>query len=369
MNKNKRIKTVLSLAVMAIATLAAVPANAATMSASDTAPAVNNLDIANLGAQVALDKWWADTKASGYPKGQTFTTGSDNSLLNAITYQISDTQKAEPTKGYVIRVGTIDRVVPGDSSTWVFTEIYSETATQDFTWNSSEYMTWTFDEPVLLSPGTEYGIDVGMTTSTSAWQTGIPYIVVTNDEYAGGTRYMSGTAGNGVGDTTMNNVSRDMKFHLDISVDDPLAPTVDIGDNWITWSGKAVTLDPNNITNNDPLEPQLTYLWTAEPANGVVFSDETAETTDVTITKNTNNPSIVTIALAVTRPGSVAITDTITIDVYDDACTAGIAAGVAVFDKTDMDGNCITDLADFAVLADDWLEDYAITAPVDKPGA
>ena len=88
----------------------------------------------------------------------------------ALTYQITSTQKAEPTKTYVIRVGTVD--VPGAT----FTQIYSETATQTFTWNASEYVTWTFDSPLLLSANTEYGIDVGMTSSTSAWQTGIPYI-------------------------------------------------------------------------------------------------------------------------------------------------------------------------------------------------
>ena len=77
-------------------------------------------------------------------------------------------QKAEPTKTYVIRVVTD---VGG-----VFTEIHSETATQDFFWAGGEYMTWTFDSPVLLAPNTEYGIDVGMISSTSDWQSGIPYL-------------------------------------------------------------------------------------------------------------------------------------------------------------------------------------------------
>jgi alpha-galactosidase len=186
------------------------------------------------------DKWWADAKASGRPKGQTFATGDTELLLRALTYQVTSTQKAEPTKQYVIRVGTINRVNPGDSTTWKFTQIYSERATQDFFWAGGEYMTWTFNIPVLLSPNTEYGVDVGMTSSTSAWQTGIPYLNRTADECAGGTRYMSGTGGLGIGDTTMNNVGGDMIFHLDLV--HPMSPspddgaTVPAGDVVLSWT-------------------------------------------------------------------------------------------------------------------------------------
>jgi hypothetical protein len=203
--------------LIAVAMVAlAVSANAATMSSGLTAPGVDSLDIANYGAVTGTDKWWNDAATSGRPKGQTFTPGTD-ALLNAITYQITGTQKAEPTKTYVVRVSTVNRVDPGNSATWVLTPIRSETATQNFTWNSSEYMTWTLDTPLSLSANTEYGIDVGMTSTTSTWQTGIPYLNRTGNAYAGGTRYMSGTTGLGIGDTTMNNVSGDMKFHLDMS--------------------------------------------------------------------------------------------------------------------------------------------------------
>ena len=212
---------------MAMAFIASA-AVAATCSVSATAPAVDEDDIANFGAQAATDKWWNDTKTSGYPKGQTFTTDSDGSILNGITFEISDTQSAEITKEYIIRVSTVNRVDPADSSTWELTPIATETATQNVQWigatkaanqgvAAAPFMTWTFDAPVTLAGDTEYGIDLGMTSTTSGWQTGIPYIIVTNDEYAGGTRYMSGTAGAGIGDTTMNNTSRDLKFHLDMS--------------------------------------------------------------------------------------------------------------------------------------------------------
>ncbi|MHC4097995.1 MAG: sialate O-acetylesterase [Planctomycetota bacterium] len=233
-----RIKTILAFTVVAM-TFFATSAKAATMSASLTAPTVDSVDIANYGTVTGTDKWWNDAKVSGYPKGQTFTTGSTEVVLRALTYQITSTQKAEPTKTYVIRVGTVN------VSAATFTQIYTETATQDFRWNASEYMTWTLDTPLLLSPNTEYGIDVGMTSSTSGWQTGIPYINRTADEYAGGTRYMSGTTGLGLGDTTMNNISGDMIFHLDLV--HPMDPSPDDG----------ATVPAGNVELN----------WTNLPAN------------------------------------------------------------------------------------------------------
>ena len=193
-------------------------ANAASFSSSATAPTIDGEDIANFAASTGTDKWWPDTgKTAGYPKGQTFTTGASGLLLNALTYQVNQDNGVQPTKEYVIRVGTINRVDPGDSSTWIFTEIYSETATQTDPYNDEDFITFTLDTPVTLNASTEYGVDVGMTSSTSHWSTGIPYLYRTGDAYAGGTRYMSGTAGAGIGDTTMNNVSGDMVFHLDLA--------------------------------------------------------------------------------------------------------------------------------------------------------
>ena len=198
---------VLSVAA-AILGLSASPAHAASASASLISPPVDGADIANLGFPETLaDKWWNDTKASGATRGQTFTTGSADVLLNAITYQIVSSQKAEPTKTYVIRVGTF--------SGSTFTEIYRETAVQTFTWNASEYMTWAFDSPVFLSANSAYAIDVAMLSSTSDWPTGIPYLSTNGNTYAGGAYFTSG--GSGVGNSVINiNTSYDRVFHLDM---------------------------------------------------------------------------------------------------------------------------------------------------------
>ncbi len=194
------------LAAAALSVLAAAAASAASMSAGPAAPVIDGQDIANYGPATGTDKWWNDSPASGYPKGQTFTTGNGAVRLKAITYQTSSAAMA--TKTYVVRVGT----VTGSA----FKQVHSETASQNFTWNAGDYMTWTLDEPLLLAANTTYGIDVGMRTSTSTWQTGIPYLNRTGNSYPGGTRYMSGTTGLGLGDTTMNNMSGDMIFHLDL---------------------------------------------------------------------------------------------------------------------------------------------------------
>ncbi|MCF7956334.1 MAG: hypothetical protein K9M75_11065, partial [Phycisphaerae bacterium] len=47
---------------------------------------------------------------------------------------------------------------------------------------------------------------------------------------------------------------------------DPNLPDVDSGDDWISWSGQAVTLAPV-VVNNDTEVPQrtLSYVWTADP--------------------------------------------------------------------------------------------------------
>ncbi len=56
------------------------------------------------------------------------------------------------------------------------------------------------------------------------------------------------------------------------------------------------------------------------------------------------------------------------IDVYEDACTvAHIVLGKGVDYPADLDGNCQIGPGDLAILAAQWLVDYEITEPVDKP--
>ena len=112
---------------------------------------------------------------------------------------------AEPVKTYVIRVGKV--------SGSTFTGIHIETATQTFTSGVGEYMTWTFDSPVPLSANTTYAVDIGMTGSTSSYETGIPYLNCTADKYAGGVQYTSGKKGVGEAKIRLQG-GHDRIFHL-----------------------------------------------------------------------------------------------------------------------------------------------------------
>ena len=154
---------------------------------------------------------------------------------------------------------------------------------------------------------------------------------------------------------------------LDIVPSDPNLPSVNAGDDMIAWSGLEVQLTPT-VVNNDPNEPQgtLTYAWSEDPGDGVVFSDPNTLAPTVTITKATLNPSPVKLTLAVTLEGVDTVSDTMTIDVYDDACKASRGNGHE-YAVTDFDGNCVTSLGDFALLAEKWLADYTLTEPAPKP--
>jgi len=134
----------------------------------------------------------------------------------------------------------------------------------------------------------------------------------------------------------------------------------------VTWSGQAVQLDPN-VVNNDPVQPTLSYLWNADPDDGVVFSATNIEAPTVTITKATDNPSTVQLTLSVSRPGSSPVTDSMEIDVYDTACLAAIDTDTTNFDHTDFNGDCTTNLEDLAVTAVSWIRDYLLTEPEPKP--
>ncbi len=215
--------------------------HAASMSASPTPPAMTGSDISNYAAPTGSDKWWAENSTgAGSAKGQTFETGDTGLLLRAVTYQVTASQKAEPTKAYAIRVGS----VVGS----IFTEIHAETATQTFTWNGGEYMTWTFDTPAQLDANTTYGVDVGMTSSTSGWRSGIPYINITANAYPSGGRYSSGQLGVGTTNLSLSG-SSDRVFHLDLA--HPMLPSpesgtiVSAGDVTLTWTNMAANVGSN----------------------------------------------------------------------------------------------------------------------------
>jgi len=77
------------------------------------------------------------------------------------------------------------------------------------------------------------------------------------------------------------------------------------------------------------------------------------------------NTRIVTMALGVSYGDNpTPVEDTMKIYVYDDACKAAIAAGLAATGSGNVDGDCDTDIDDLAELIVGWLVDTTITEPV-----
>lgn len=205
---------VLAAATMAGLSLTAGPTDAATFSSSATPPTVDGADVANLGAQSGTDKWFFqsgnEVDPADWAKGQTFTTGAATLLLNALTYKIASGNKKTAPTTYTIRIG-----MPSGTT---FNQVFSETCSQTADTAAGDYVTWTFGAPVLLLPDTTYAIDVAMVSGTT-WQTGIPYLSFTADNFAGGQFYNSGPAGgSGGGPTISLNAARDRVFHLDLAV-------------------------------------------------------------------------------------------------------------------------------------------------------
>jgi arylsulfatase A-like enzyme len=157
---------------------------------------------------------------------------------------------------------------------------------------------------------------------------------------------------------------------------DPTTPSVDAGIDMITWSGEPVQLDPTVVNNSDP-PTDLTYAWSADtPPAGVTVEFDPIDpiaandpTPTVMITKPLDGiPVTVTLRLAVNNVGrpDPPVTNTLTIDVYDNACEVAKAGGSGEDNPGDFDGNCITDANDLAELAAKWLNGNALTAPVAK---
>ena len=190
-------------------------------------------------------------------------------------------------------------------------------------------------DPVNLIPSTRT-----KTTTKAAW-------LIADGEWASGTYYTS----------NISSVIAEL-------VDDP---------NWV--SGSSLTLyiyqDPNNASVGHRSAHDYNVLL---PDEGPMLT--------VKATPNSATPvsATVTLTFAVNDGTNPALTDTMTIDMYEDACAAAIAAGPLPGDfnlDCEVDPDDLQwlaegwlagkDLADFADLAADWLiGNYELTVPVEK---
>ena len=98
-----------------------------------------------------------------------------------------------------------------------------------------------------------------------------------------------------------------------MGVSDPNLPSVDAGVDMITWSGEPIPVDPNIVEAEGSDWTNLTYAWRAEP-NGIGDPNLAVEIVDadkedalVTITKTvpTGDATVVTLTLAVNNQGRI----------------------------------------------------------------
>lgn len=172
--------------------------------------------------------------------------------------------------------------------------------------------------------------------------------------------------GNG---TATGDITTGIVYTFESWADAPVE-SVDAGADMISWSGEPVELSSSVV---DDGKSEITYSWSVDPNTGVVLTEvpddgddltSNAANPTVTITKATNNPSIVTLTFAVHDAGNpeTIVEDSMRIDLYDDACKAAIAAGQLL--AGDLDADCITSLSDFAIMAETWLIDTSLPGPV-----
>lgn len=134
-------------------------------------------------------------------------------------------------------------------------------------------------------------------------------------------------------------------------------PTVDAGENVVTWltEGSALVNLTGTVEDDGlPEPPELTSEWTSVPDTDVSFTDLTSPTTDVTFTATG------TYTLTLTADdGELTASDTVFISVYADSCQAAIGSGIQLL-PGDINADCIVDLADFALMAANWLQSIAL---------
>jgi hypothetical protein len=128
---------------------------------------------------------------------------------------------------------------------------------------------------------------------------------------------------------------------------------VEAGTGFITWIGEPVLLDASVSGGASP-----TLTWTYSPMDGkVTFSNASVE--DPTVTFAATGTYTLTLST------NYGFHDTTTVHVYANACLAA-RDGMKNRPATDLVADCIIDLKDLAEIAENWMEDYALTAPAAK---
>lgn len=129
----------------------------------------------------------------------------------------------------------------------------------------------------------------------------------------------------------------------------------------VTWPNQPVQL---NATVTDSGTSPVTIAWTSNPAGAVFSPSANVEDPVVTVPTAAGNVTLTCTVSDTFNPGQNS--DTMLLNVAADACAASVIAG-ANYPMDVAGDDCLVNLADLAVLAEDWAADYTLLAPTPIP--
>ena len=225
-------------------------------------------------------------------------------------------------------------------------------------------LSWTLPDPLV--PGEPVAVDVYFTDDLEALQmfTDPAAIQVVNQQDVTSvvvqaqpkTRYYWAV------DTYVGDPNDPMLGSIFSFVADNLPPEVDAGANAVTWLVDGVMTKTLDATVTD--DEAYTVLWTlvSEPNDpnspDAVIGDPSAE--DTSIILSAYGEYVVQLEAS---DGEYSGSDTVTINVYHDGCEAARSLPDYVPFPGDLNGDCIVDDLDLAILQEDWLQDNSLTEP------
>ena len=378
MNTKNRIKTILTLAVAAMAILAASAqadlvaywplndgADGTTVTGADDVIDAG-LTFTDATPNSNGDTWVFDATRNrivlSTTEGNRLTAGTQGiDLADGFTWSlwvnVAFSNIADPGADVIMgsRTGIWNKLQPTDLQRWADISGYD---VADDTWHHMAVVGTTEPRVSLYIDGSLIGSD------TTFWNDA----TIVNDklEFGGSSLYSEDITGLMSDIAIWNEALSETQIQA-LAAGASVFGNVDAGVDMISWSGQGVTLDPSFVEGYTP----ISYAWTTNaPAGFTVEWDPSniVEAPTVTITKDAPTGDVTIVQVTLTADdGTGPEPDTMKIDLYDDNCQAAKATNTAELDPTDFDDNCITNLADFAVLAADWLVDYELTEPVIKP--
>jgi len=143
---------------------------------------------------------------------------------------------------------------------------------------------------------------------------------------------------------------------------DNMPPQVDAGADVTTWLVDGVmtkNLDAT-VTDDEAYTVQWTVISEPDDPNSpdAVITDPSAEDTSITLS------AVGEYVLQLdASDGEYTGSDTVTINVYNDGCEAARSLADYVPFPGDLNGDCIVDDLDLAMLQEDWLKDGSLTEP------